>query len=231
MPLFVRSLEDFTPPKRFDALPFTEASIQESATEDGPWTTLETFAILPIDSDPSDPAERSFTTALATLEEGWYRLLWEDAASSQFLSDAVFFEADFTAFATVSDVESRLGRELTDAETDQIEWVLALVTSLIADAGGIAAADFDPVPAYFKVLCVEKCVVALSNPTGLAAQSETLGAYSYSNTFPRNAGDSIGVFLNDHELRYVRQIANNAVSASVRVPSLAREVYTTAEDT
>lgn len=71
----------FTPPKRFDGDPWTDVRIDESGSEDGPWTPLETIPLSPVDSDPSAPQERHVTTDQALLAEGWYRLVVLDSDS------------------------------------------------------------------------------------------------------------------------------------------------------
>lgn len=56
--------------------------VDESASEDGPWTPLETVPLAP-DPDPSEPAERHVSTDQATLSEGWYRLVVLDAGNDE----------------------------------------------------------------------------------------------------------------------------------------------------
>lgn len=75
---YVVTFEDFTPPKREDGLNWRQVRIEESAVEVGPWTVLETQALSPLDVDSANPLTRSFTTELATLEEGWYRVTYID---------------------------------------------------------------------------------------------------------------------------------------------------------
>lgn len=81
---YVRTLEGFAPPPRYDVAddPFTKAIIQESAARDGEYTTIETFELEPVDADPASPTIRDFTTELATIDPGWYRIVWEDASGS-----------------------------------------------------------------------------------------------------------------------------------------------------
>lgn len=69
------------PVAREDGLPWTLIRIEEGATDDGPWTLIDTLNMTPLDSDPSQPMARSFTTTLATLTEGWYRVSFRDAAA------------------------------------------------------------------------------------------------------------------------------------------------------
>ena len=70
------SLPGYVPPSRYDDLPWTEARLEQSATQNGTFTTTETFT-LDQDTDPAHPATRSFTTQLGTLNL-WYRLVWVD---------------------------------------------------------------------------------------------------------------------------------------------------------
>lgn len=111
---YTRSFEGYTPPKRYDSLPFIEVDIREAATEGGTYSVLETIALSPLDSDPSDPAERNFTTALATEVEGWYVIRWRDAAGSTFDSDPVQYA---TGNVDAAAARARLAR-MTDADTE-----------------------------------------------------------------------------------------------------------------
>lgn len=77
----VVSFEDYRPTARYDSLPWTAVNVEEGATADGPWLLLESIPIVPLDADPSNPAYRNFTTALASDTEAlWYRLVFTDAA-------------------------------------------------------------------------------------------------------------------------------------------------------
>lgn len=75
------SFTDYRPSRRYAPAvgPWVTARIEEAPTSDGPWTTLETIALDPVDSDPERPRSREFTTDQATLPEGWYRIVWIDA--------------------------------------------------------------------------------------------------------------------------------------------------------
>lgn len=76
----VITLSRYTPLPRDDGHPWTTARIQEAAAETGPWTQIDQIALAPLDADPANPATRDLTTSLATLAEGWYRIIWADAA-------------------------------------------------------------------------------------------------------------------------------------------------------
>jgi hypothetical protein len=75
----VVSFTGWTPPARYDDLPWTEARIQESATENGVYTQIDVYTLDPVDTDPADPVARTFTTELGTVASQWYRLVWADA--------------------------------------------------------------------------------------------------------------------------------------------------------
>jgi hypothetical protein len=98
---FVVSLPLYTPPPRYDKVPWSEVKIEEGPTNQGPWTTLateplETAEIEPsseegsfdspreatglsaLDTDPAYPAARGITIIGATVESGWYRVTWLD---------------------------------------------------------------------------------------------------------------------------------------------------------
>ena len=78
----VVTLEDFRPSPRYDGEPWTDAQIYEGTASDGLFTLLETIPILPVDSDPENPAYRNFTTDLGTADELWYQIVFVDADMS-----------------------------------------------------------------------------------------------------------------------------------------------------
>jgi len=70
---------DYRPPERFDQLPWTQVRIEESADETGTYTQIDTVTLTPVDTDPSQPTLRSFTTQLGTAVDYWYRVVFADA--------------------------------------------------------------------------------------------------------------------------------------------------------
>lgn len=119
------------------------------------------------------------------------------------------------AFATHEDVQTRLGRDLTEQEQGTATDVIADVTGLIVDCvdrDSDWAAGLDPVPAALKAICVEKALAAIVNPRGVASQSESLGAHSHSETFRRTA--DVGVFLTPLEERRVARAVYGRNSGS-----------------
>jgi hypothetical protein len=73
----VLNLPGYTPPPRYDEQPWTQARLEESATEGGTYATTELFELDPVDSDPIYPDTRNFTTTLGT-DLFWYRFVWVD---------------------------------------------------------------------------------------------------------------------------------------------------------
>jgi hypothetical protein len=93
--MIVVTFEGFTPPPRHDASaqPWTQVRIEESAAATGTFTVIDTLALSPLDTDPANPALRSFTTTHATQPAGWYRLTFLDAASNTSPPTAPFANA------------------------------------------------------------------------------------------------------------------------------------------
>jgi hypothetical protein len=60
---------DYRPVARYPPIttPWTQARIEEAPAETGPWTTIDTITLSPVDSDPTAPQARSFSTPNATL--------------------------------------------------------------------------------------------------------------------------------------------------------------------
>lgn len=92
---FVVSLEGFTPPPRFDGAPWTQQRMDYSTdSAAGPWTTIETQNLAPVDADPTNPATRSMTTVLAPVDTAWFRLVFLDAGDHSVSSGAVYVSPD-----------------------------------------------------------------------------------------------------------------------------------------
>lgn len=90
---FVRSFTGFSPPPRYEAEadPFTEALIEEAASRDGTYAVIDTFILEPVDSNPSEPRTRNFSTDQAQLDPGWYRLTWRDASGDTITGSPLSF--------------------------------------------------------------------------------------------------------------------------------------------
>lgn len=91
------------------------------------------------------------------------------------------------AFADISDVELRIGRDLTMDEQGAVASLLQGAQSSIEVEIGRTEAEIGTVPAVIKAVCVALVCRSMANPFGLASESENLGAYSKSQTYNRNA--------------------------------------------
>ena len=131
----VITFEDFTPSPRFDNIAWEDARIEEAPEQDGPWTTIDTIALSPVDVDPSDPASRNFTTSNGTDTGLWYRIIFVDgnAAESQptipLINTQALPDLDETPYAD----ENELARILK-IRTPTAEQTLAMTRVLSASA-------------------------------------------------------------------------------------------------
>jgi hypothetical protein len=79
----VVTFRDYVPIPRYDNKPFTHVLVYEAATRDGPWTEIADLPLIPVDADPRNPQSRNLTVETATLDEGWYYLLFKDVDNDQ----------------------------------------------------------------------------------------------------------------------------------------------------
>lgn len=86
---YVVRLVGFRPSPRDDGVAWTQVRVEEAATQNGPWTVIDTQALSPVDPDPTVPQIRNVTTSGAQLASGWYRLAFVDPAGGQQLTGPV----------------------------------------------------------------------------------------------------------------------------------------------
>lgn len=136
----VVTLADFLPAPRFDGLPWTEARIEEAdeleplppeepeeegePEEEAPlWTEVETVELDPLDTDPREPALRSFTV---TAEKTWLRVVFLDADEGEDEPSSPFATSGAPFRPTVGQVSAILrARTYTDAEESVVGGELA----------------------------------------------------------------------------------------------------------
>lgn len=147
---FVVSLEDFRPSPRYDAVPWTQARIEEGTASVGPWTTLETIALSPVDSDPSNPAYRNFTTQLGTAADLWYRVVFLDATGDLGLPTYPVQNSSVTRpiYATVSELAGLLRVDAVQRHAS-LRRVLEAAAGEIDDEIGSTDINGDTTP-YFN---------------------------------------------------------------------------------
>lgn len=217
---FTRSFEGFKPPRRFDSVPFVSVEIREAASESGTYSTIETVALSPVDTDPANPASRNFTTDEAVEAVGWYVIRWVDGGGA--FSDSVpvrFGATGANDFASVEDVATRLGRVLTGTEEDTVGLLLGLASAAIRAA--VDRPDSwmpDPVPQLLRGFCVEVTCRGFLNAGGLFSKSETIGSYSYTNSFNRELPS--GIALTDAETLVLRRSVWGTNAGSSRADNM-----------
>lgn len=141
---------------------------------------------------------------------------------------ADFYPIDFVPdppgparFATVNDVQLRLGRDLTEAEEATVDLLLTLATATIANAADlddVKAAAIDPVPTVIRGFTVELTCRALANPDGLFSKSETIGSYSYTQSFNKDVSSAMA--LSDTETLVIRRTLLGSNSGSARAETV-----------
>lgn len=143
----VITFENYTPTPRYDATPWTTATIQEAATADAvddDWTDIEVITLDPVDADPENPASRDFTTENASDTAGlWYRIIFADASGDTLLPTVpVQNTTPIVAYATVTELMRILKiRQPTDEQTDAGERVLLAAAGEINAEIDLASTD------------------------------------------------------------------------------------------
>lgn len=100
-------LEDVAPAGRDDGIPFVTARIEQAAEPDGPWSTVATKALDPVDTDPSTPALRTFAVDLDLAL--WTRVVFIDTDDVEQATDPLPPERDTPGLRpSVSEVGARL---------------------------------------------------------------------------------------------------------------------------
>lgn len=121
--MFSITFEDYTPPLRVDGLSWIQVRIEESASSTGPWNAIDTIDLFPVDPNPEDPMARAFTTDLATLVNGWYRVIFLDEINGEALpTPPVQNIEDETApyQPTISDIGALMRARTLDAMGNEI---------------------------------------------------------------------------------------------------------------
>ena len=118
--MFTHSFRDTFPPARFDATPWTRILVEESADGTGGWTQIADQAIA-VDGTPESP-DPVDVTVTATLERGWFRFRFKDAAAALSPYTAAIASPN-TNPLTLEGLKARLGKEL-NADDDELQGYL-----------------------------------------------------------------------------------------------------------
>lgn len=119
--MFTHSFVGTRPPARFDGVPWTRILVEESA--DRVVASQIDDQAIAIDPTPASPDPVDFTVATATLERGWFRTRFKDAAGnvSQY-TDWVFSPS--TSSLSIEELKRRLDLT-TDGKDDLVAEDLA----------------------------------------------------------------------------------------------------------
>lgn len=133
------------------------------------------------------------------------------------------------ALATVEDIATRLGRELSTTEAATAEMLIEAATGEIAhaaDKDDAWADDLTPVPRILKFICIEAVRRVMVNPASLRSKSETLGAFQHSESYQAPAeGSGSEIHLTKREELMVRREVWGRTSGSGRAESTATEIH------
>jgi hypothetical protein len=201
----VVSLTDYRPAPRYDGLPWTQARIQEAAVSDGPWVTLETVNLSPVDTDPVNPQYRNFTTALGTAVEQWYRIVFLDAALNTGLPTVAVQNVadDRPVYADVTEL-AQLLRVNASQRHDSLLRVLKAAAHEIdseigtADINGVSLPYSNP-PAIVREVNIERAVEhwqQMQSPFGIIGIGDENATYTARNSWDRH-GHKLAVLIND----------------------------------
>jgi hypothetical protein len=126
------SFTDYEVTPRYDGTSWTQARIQESNSDTGPWTTIDTIA-LSADPDPANPSKKSFTTEQAALEEGWYLVTFVDADGNTQPTDPVFnaLPSSYEILASLKDINAHLDGTIIEADADNTSLIQVSVNRIV----------------------------------------------------------------------------------------------------
>ncbi len=192
----VVSLVDYRPSPRYDSLPWTNARIEEAPASTGPWTTLETQALSPVDSDPTNPAYRNFTTALGTAAAQWYRIVFLDAAVATGLPTFPIqnVEDDRPVYASVSELAQLLRVSASDRHNALMRVLKGAADEIdheigTADISGAVTPYSNP-PALAREVNLERAVEHWKqeqSPFGIVGLGDDNVTYTARDSWDRHA--------------------------------------------
>lgn len=130
-------------------------------------------------------------------------------------------DPDDATFASVDEVRLRMGRaEFTEAETAQVEYLLALAASAIASDLGYDdswSAELEAVPTALRTTSIEMVQRIMSNPGGVRSRQETLGSHSLGETY---ADATAALEITERESLRCHRAVFGSTTASARMGSV-----------
>ncbi len=189
------TFEDFIPPPRYDATPWTQARVDESATEDGVFTTIDTITFVVPDPDPINPGARSFTTAQGTAVGYWYEIVFLDGSAVESAPTGPIQNNASTVIPHMYAPVDELARilKIRNPTADQL---VALRRCLEAAANeidselGLAEQLASPFPALVVEVNLERAVEHWQQgeiPFGIVGLGDTGAIYTARDSWDRHA--------------------------------------------
>jgi hypothetical protein len=142
-------------------------------------------------------------------------------------------------FATIDELALVMGKtgssDLTAAQLAQGYMLLEMATGLIVEAVGKTdawAAALDPIPRALRATCLSIASRLSHNPTGMTSQTESLGAYSYTQRYESGGSSPSGaaaLALTDAERLLCRRAARAATSGTAMLDSVAAQYESNAD--
>lgn len=192
----VVSLQDYRPSPRYDSIPWTQALIEEGTASVGPWVTLETIAISPVDADPSNPAYRNFTTELGTGPDLWYRITFLDADGDVGLPTVPVQNTTPSrpVYATVEELATILRVSATTRHAALLRVLESAAMEIdseigTADVNGTSLPYGSP-PAIVTEVNLERAVEhwqQVQHPYGIVGLGDDTAVYTARDTWDRHA--------------------------------------------
>lgn len=193
----VVSFEDYRPSPRYDGEAWTDVQIYEAAASTGPWTLLETQALSPVDTDPTNPAYRNFTTDLGTADEQWYQLVFVDADASTGLPTFPVQNVadDRPVYASVSELALLLKVNATARHNSLMRVLKAAADEIDAEVGATDilanTTPYSNPPAIAREVNIERAVEHWQqeqSPFGLVGLGSEFGpTFTARNSWERHA--------------------------------------------
>jgi len=194
----VVSIEDVRPAPRYDGDPWTHARFEEATLAAGPWNTLETIALSPVDSDPQNPAYRNFTTDLASDTVGlWYRIVFTDAGGDIGLPTFPIqnVEDDRPVYASVAELALLLKVNATARHNSLMRVLKAAADEIDAEVGETDIASnttpYSNPPPIVREVNIERAVEHWQQeqaPFGLVGLGTEFGpTFTARNSWERHA--------------------------------------------
>lgn len=165
------TLTDYTPVATYDEVPWTQALLYESPSgDDGTWTLIETFTLDPVDPDPENPITRNFTSDAATLQNGWYQLVWQNSELDQSKTPPVQNVQTVRAYRPlVSDVAAWLRTRTVDSSGREVGTFTADTRPTYEEADRVIDLAVDKLEAKFGPNVAAELVGSAKNVVALRA--------------------------------------------------------------